>query len=124
MTSFSATVYQVQNAQSVLTFWASADGLHYTPVTTSVTAAPALGAGALQYSPAAGLPAGTAFLLALISTPGVNPDLSPLDPTGITTSGVPPQDYVPVPDLEIGGITISRAAVPLCAAPAARRHSQ
>ncbi len=121
MTTFSATVYQVPADPTQVTFWASADGITYTQVPTLVT--PGSGPTAEQVSPQGSLPSGTLFLLAQIATPGVSPDAGSANSAGVTTSGVPPQEYAPIATTEIGTVVLSghSSTCPPAAAPSAAR---
>ncbi|HZR34812.1 MAG TPA: right-handed parallel beta-helix repeat-containing protein [Nevskia sp.] len=90
MTNFSAAVYLRQCDPSVVTFWASPDGRSFTQVATSNTAPQATAGSwsATTFTPAASLPAGTAFLMVTLDPP----------PPYLTSS----------PKAELGQISITR----------------
>lgn len=70
MTGFSATVYQFWANSSFVSFSASADGVTWTPVATSTSAATPTAAGwsRVTITPTATLPAGTVYLKASFAT--------------------------------------------------------
>ncbi len=71
MQAFEADIYLRQASPSAVTFWASPDGRQFTQVAT-VNSTPQATAGnwsATTYTPAAPLPAGTAFLMATLDPP-------------------------------------------------------